>query len=1004
MCRATRFALVIFAWVTVGSSAAWAQAVVTGVVRDTSGGVLPGVTVEAASPALIEKVRTAVSDGTGQYRIVDLRPGTYTVTFSLTGFNTVKREGITLSGSGTVVVNGDLKIGSVEETITVTAATPLVDVQSVASERAISRDLLDAVPTGRTVQNIATLIPGMSEATVVSGTTLPSADVGGSGMGGLQQVSIHGGSVNDQRVLMDGLPLNTVSGNLSGFLSNIGSTQEFSIDTSAVSAEDNAGGVRINIIPREGANVFHATIYGDATGPALQSDNYTADLAARGFPQPNPTKTMKESYTFNPAGGGAIAKDTLWFYAAVNRNHSQTYTSIYPNQNLGNPNGLYVADTTKPQAIFDTLVYGENGRLTWQINPKSKFAVYYDAQVRCICPQATATVSPEAQSWTFYPNQHFISGTYTAPVTNKLLLQAAVLDRLEGWGRRLSPLTNPTAISVTDTVSGITTGSFGPAEYSEAKSRNRNAVASASLVLGAHALKAGFADQWETAPNSNYVTSPQGVNYTYANNVPTSLTEWADPRAYATQSNSIGLFFQDRWTVKRLTLSGGIRYDSFHTYYDAQTLGPIPAIPTRNLSFPEGDGVNWKDITYRLGGAIDVFGDGKTAVKASINKYLGAQFSSGQFGQSLNPALRIALSTTRSWSDANKNFVPDCNLQLPTANGECGALSNTAFGQSTFATSYDPAILNGWGIRDYNWEFAGSVQHQLLPRLSLEVGFFRRSYGNFKVTDNLAVAASDFTSFSIVAPVDSRLPNGGGQTISGLYNVNPNKFGQTNNLVTMASNYGTQTLRWQGFDLSASVRAWAGLTFQGGLSTGSTLNDNCDVLAQLPELGLPSMNSGFAPAGATTTPYCHTTTPYGALTSVKGLGTYLVPRVGLQLSAALQSSPGQPIAANFNATNAFTQPSLGRPLAGNAANVSVNLVAPGVLYTERANQIDLRVGKIFRFAGRGKVSANLDLFNLLNSSPVVLQNNNFATNTTVWQTPQNILPARLIKFSAQFDF
>ena len=999
-----RLVFVVFAWSLIWSSAAFAQAVITGVVKDASGAVLPGVTVEAASPALIEKVRTAVSDGSGQYRITDLRPGSYDVTFSLTGFTTVKREGVTLSGSATALINADLKVGTVAETITVTAATPLVDVQSLATQRAITRDLIDAVPTGRTVQNVAQLIPGVASNTSVAGANLPSSDVGGSGQGGLQQVSIHGGTYNDQRVLMDGLPLNTAVGNLSGFLTNLSSTQEFSIDTSAVSVEDNSGGVRMNVIPREGGNIFHATVYGDYAGPALQGVNFNSDLAARGYPAPNPEKSLKQSYVINPAGGGALKKDTLWIYAAANRTHSETYTSMYPNKNAGNPNGLYVADTSQPQSIFDTLLYGENARATWQITPKNKFAAYYDSQVRWIAPQATATVSPEAQSWTPYTDQHFISGTYTAPVTNKLLLQAAVLDRLEGWRRSPSPLTAPGAANVNDTVTGITTGSFGPQEYSENVNRNRNIVGSASFVTGSHAVKAGVQYQWSRAQTYNYVMSPLNLQYTYANGVPTSLTEFVDPRGQATMAGDTGLYLQDRWTVRHLTLSGGVRYDRFHTYWDPQTLGPVLLAPNRNLSLPEGDGVDWKDLTYRFGGAYDLFGNGKTAVKASINKYLGAQFASSSFGNTLNPATRIGVSTTRSWADANKNFVPDCNLQQVTANGECGALANSTFGQSTtFATNFDPAILSGWNLRDYQWEFAASVQHQLLSRLSVEVGYYRRTYGNFKVTDNLSVAASDFSTFSIVAPTDSRLPNGGGQTIAGLYNVVPAKFGQTSNLVTDAGNYGSQIYRWQGVDVSAAVRAWSGLSFQGGFSAGSTLSDNCEVLAKLPEL-TSSFNAGqgFQPAGSTTNPYCAFSSPYQP--SIKGLGTYTVPKVDVQVSGSFQTNPGLPIAANFNATNAFTQPSLGRVLAGNAANVSVNLVAPGVLYTDRVNQVDLRIGKIIRFAGRGKVSANLDLFNMFNRAPILIQNNGFSPTTSVWQTPQNILPARQIKVSAQFDF
>src|SRR5216117_1479480 len=187
-------ALLLLAVLLLLPSNASAQAAITGVVKDASGGVLPGVTVEAASPALIEKVRSVVSDATGQYRIVDLRPGTYSVTFSLPGFSTVKREGIELTGTFVATVNGDLKVGALEETITVTGETPIVDVQSVKVQQTVSKDVLAAIPTSRMASSVQALIPGMSLAT----------DVGGSG-GNFSGTAgaIHGGRTSDSRSLND---------------------------------------------------------------------------------------------------------------------------------------------------------------------------------------------------------------------------------------------------------------------------------------------------------------------------------------------------------------------------------------------------------------------------------------------------------------------------------------------------------------------------------------------------------------------------------------------------------------------------------------------------------------------------------------------------------------------------------------------------------------------------------------------------------------------------------
>src|SRR5262245_37587893 len=184
------------AFVLLLPAAAFAQAGIAGNVKDTSGAVLPGVTVEAASPALIEKTRSVVTDGAGNYKIENLRPGTYTVTFTLTGFNTVKREGIELAGSFVANVNADLKVGALEETITVTGETPLVDIQSTARQQVLSKDVIEAIPTGRSYYSLGVLLPGVQSST---------NDVGGQDGGGMSSLSAHGGSTNDQRVLQNGL-------------------------------------------------------------------------------------------------------------------------------------------------------------------------------------------------------------------------------------------------------------------------------------------------------------------------------------------------------------------------------------------------------------------------------------------------------------------------------------------------------------------------------------------------------------------------------------------------------------------------------------------------------------------------------------------------------------------------------------------------------------------------------------------------------------------------------
>src|SRR6266566_1628188 len=187
--RALATSSAVLAAVLLFSTPAFTQPAVAGIVRDASGAVLPGVTVEASSPVLIEKSRTVVTDGTGQYRIVDLRPGVYDVTFTLAGFSTAKREGIELKGTFVATVNADMRVGTVEETVTVSGEPPIVDVQKTTQQRVMSNEVIDNIPVSRYFGTLATLIPGVTVSQATAGAS--GQDVGGAG-GDLQaNYSIH---------------------------------------------------------------------------------------------------------------------------------------------------------------------------------------------------------------------------------------------------------------------------------------------------------------------------------------------------------------------------------------------------------------------------------------------------------------------------------------------------------------------------------------------------------------------------------------------------------------------------------------------------------------------------------------------------------------------------------------------------------------------------------------------------------------------------------------------
>ena len=966
-------------WLAVAPSSLFAQASIAGAVRDTSGAVLPGVTIEAASPALIEKVRSVVSDGSGQYRIENLRPGTYSVTFTLTGFSVVRREGLELTGTFTATVNGELQVGSLEETVTVTGESPTVDVQNTIRQRVMNREILDSLPIPRTDRELSVLIPG---------TTSDRQDVGGSATNISGRTSVHGSKGTDQRISVGGLSIGGPrDGASSSHGSNFAAYQEVTIDTAAVDAEQPTGGVRINYIPRDGGNTFSGTFLSAIATEGMQSNNYTQELRDRGLRTPN---TIKRIWDVNPGFGGPIQKDKLWFFAAARFNGSSEYPAgIFFNRNADNPDlWTYVADESR-RPSNDSNWKDLTSRLTWQATQKNKFGLMWSEQVSCYCPELiSATRSPETAINRNQEPMRSVLMDWTSPVTNRLLLEANFLYRNETPSRSLpNPDMNPALIAVTDQALGNLTYRAFPGEVRSVILKHQIYRAAASYVTGAHAFKAGF----HTGPMSEdgfngFATQP--FDYRFNNGVPNQINLWATPHNHFLSIDAItGAFGQGRWTVDRLTLSYGLRYDAYKTSFPETHIGPGPLVPNRNITTPKTPGLSWHDIAPKSGAAFDVFGDGKTAVKVTLNKYLegvGAQ-NPLILGEGMAPVRRLINSTTRSWNDANRNFVPECNLIDPAANGECGAMANRNFGSAVPGASYDPDLVSGWGKRGFNWEFSAGVQREVSPGISVDVSYFRRWYGNFLVTDNRAVGPQDFDAFSITAPSDPRLPGGGGYVVSGLRNLNPAKFGvPAADYITLAKNYGKQTEHWNGGDVTLNARPRQGMLLQGGFSVGRTSTNNCEVIEKLTEI-------------APTNPYCDVTTAFRP--QVKFLGSYLIPRIDVQFAAVFRNESGPAILADYVAPNAAVAPSLGRSLSGNAANVTVNVVEPGTMYGERMTQLDLRFGKVLRFGGI-RATPSVDIYNALNGNAVLIHNTAFAT----WLRPQSILFARFVKLGVQLDF
>ena len=970
---------------------AFAQVGVTGVVADSSGAVVEGVNVEAIDTEGVATRRTVVTDASGRFAILDLRPGVYDVRFTRSGFNAYERKSIQLNGSFVADLAVELTVGAVDQRVTVNVATPLVDFRNTKQQASMTNEIVAALPTGRSLVNLGVLIPGITPLSVRS-----QSDVGGTN--NLQNIfmAIHGARTSDQRVYVDGIPIRNIQseGYTTNFTPDTSSAREITIDYASATAEDLTGGVRANYVPREGADRLQLSVFATAANSAFQGTNVTRDLDNRGLMQPD---ALKLTYDINPSGGGPLARGRLWVFAAARAQTNQNYVAIFENRNAGNPDAWTYEPDTARRGLFAITQNSGNARVTWQPAASQKVGLFYEQQWR-EWDEGSINRSPEAFSRFRFPDNQLAIVSWTSPMSSRVLAEARGSYHAETWrniGADEFLANNRSLIPV------LEQGGAFPGLMYRAKNGVYNeqqmpfigvARGAISYVTGSHAFKAG-ADVLRGTNSTFNTFNDSGIQYRFNNGTPNQITEFATPYQVAWRVTELGVFAQDRWTRGRFALDAGLRFDYYGTSFPETHLGAGTLVPGRDLTFPETSWYGLKDLSPRLGAVLDPTGRGTTALRVSVDRYVVALAPSAG-----NPVNNLALAVTRVWNDTDEDYVADCDIRNPQKNGECGMISDLNFGTAAASTAFDPRILAGWNVRPFNWEVSAGIEHQLRPGVAVNAAYFRRVFGNFTVQDNLATTAADYDHYHVVAPTDSRLPAGGGYVVDGLVDLNPAKRGIVQNYVTNASHYGRQIEHWNGADLTIDVRLPT-ILLQGGLSTGRTSTDMCDIVDDVPE-----MLGSTGPLGTRQTAWslnqCHMDTKL--LTQLKFLGTFSVPRVDVQLAGTLVSSPGVEMQANYVAGNAVVQPSLGRPLSG-AANATVWLLAPGRQYGDRLNQVDLRATKVLRF-GRSRAALNFDVYNALNANPVTTVNMNYSGNGATWLQPQGILAARLLKLSVQFDY
>jgi hypothetical protein len=917
-----------------------AQGSITGSVRDTSGAVLPGVTVEVSSAALIEKTRTAVSDSSGQYRIVDLPPGTYDVVFSLAGFKTIRREGIILQGDFSAQINGELQVGALEETITVTGESPIVDVVNNRSQFVANREILDAIPTPiRNTPLRALLLPGTAVTPFVLGQ---------------YTMSVHGSNSADTVIAIDGMRVNNLcgSGQYSGFYMNDAAIEEVTFTTGAESAEMQSGGLRINSTPKDGGNTFAGTFFAYGAGSSLQWDNRSDAVKAANVALPE----IAYTYQINPSFGGPIVRNKLWFYFTYKYEDNKTYVASSRfadgspafRQSMGNYTGV--------------------GRLTWQATQNDKIRFYVDRQFNGEFYNGfntLPTTTPEASTDAF--GRGWVTQLkWTETTTNRLLLEAGITYYNQPYEQNVRPEVGPRDLPRLEQTTGrlsVAAGNTIPPYTSWTKSYS--AMAAASYVTGSHAFKTGMTMQWGT--NSRTFSSNAQINTLVFNNSnPIAVAVHNGPTtAQQKVRRDIGLYAQDAWTLNRLTLNLGARYDHFNAEVPAQSAPAGPWIAARNFAaIPNVP--NWNDWSVRFAAAYDLFGDGKTALKANASKYLASQAA----GYAANFNGMTYSTQTRAWFDADGNrsiFDANGNIQFAEV---LGGTAN--FGQIT--SRPDPDLARG-----YNWEYGVTVQHQLMSRVSVTAGYHRRQFYNLDVTDNLNLSPTEWNEFGIATPTDPRLP-ASGQPIT-MYSLNANKVGTPTDNLRTYSDINTST--YNGFEISANARFSKALFF-GGVTTDRRATTSCD------ERDNPNSLR-----------FCDSIPPFR--TTFKLSGAYQMP-YEFQLSGTFMAVPGASVAANYTVTAGIA----GRPIVGSTAGgttISVNLIESNTVFLDYRKTFDLRLARNFR-VDRMRIQPFADIFNVMNFGTVTRINETYGANpaTNAWLTPLAIQDGRYVRFGVQMTF
>lgn len=992
MSSRTRLAMALcLAFVGFGlwSSPAYAQSAISGVVKDETGAVMPGVSIEAASEALIEKVRTAVTDENGAYRMIDLRPGKYLLTFTLQGFNVIKRE-LELPSNFVATINAELAVGTLQESVTVSGQSPLVDVQSNVKQQVMSRDVLDAVPTARTIQGLGQLVPGV---------TFDQPDVGGSRAMQQTYFFVRGTGSAQTVVMVDGLMTNGLMGDGAvNAYHNESMTQEAVYMTSGGNAETMTAGVNLNLVPKDGGNRFSGG-FKYAKSPAdWQGDNLTDELKSYNI---RAVDKVANFFEWNAELGGPIMKDKLWFFGAFRK--ARYDKPIANTFNL--PSGV-----PAPQAFAQCLsgaISCEQGispekmdnpivRLTWQASQRNKFSVYMDRAMRLRAGAMSNATDPRTAS-VVWNTPIFATGSakYTSTLSSSLLLESGFSFNRERYDNLYQPgifaERNTPAWYQNVRKNDLATGFLWNAASAQLGNYpDRYTVSTAlSRVTGSHNVKAGVLYGWGIYRRYNNANAD--LYQTYNNGVPQQVTVLNTP--LEVQENMDGQFaayLQDSWRYKNFTVNYGVRYDRI-----AQSIVGQEAQIGRFANSPAyGDFKvpTWSDISPRTSVVWDIFGNGKTAVRTGFNRFMTAQTTG--FARLYAPT---ALTTANlAWNDLNGDDIAQgergCTFQTPGCEINFTQLPAN-FGIRALSTPDEDIQRPG------QYSFNLGVTQELFNRVTLTGEWYHNRFTDITERNNVARNFNSYTPVDVVSPLD-------GKVIT-MYNVKTEFASAVENVDASDPDIKRQ---YNGFELGFNARLPRGARIFGGFNLERTLSDTCSAgtdpnflnYCDQWESGIP-WSKQFKIAGVYPLPWGGVTVS-ASLQSLMGyvIGTRSIPYGVFTFGTGFETPMGQGTFWQVTRTTRYAANCAAPCRPGelvipglNVASLNVPLRAPETEFMPRYNQLDLSISKTFNYR-RLRLTPKVDIFNAMNSdrwSSVTTAQFGVAT----YLQPSTIMQARLIR-------